>query len=92
MTLDLHHKRLENDIVEYTLENESHTLMRPLSEALRKHPQVTYVSYMEVHPLKKTMKLLLKSENGNENEIVLQIIRELREVLSEYRESIKNSL
>ena len=68
---NLQYKRLENGTVEYTIKNETHTLLRPLTEALRKHVDITYVAYLEVHPLKKVMKLLVKSKHNNETEIVL---------------------
>lgn len=85
-------KRLENGIMEYLIHNETHTLLRPVTEELRNHPEITFVSYVDVHPLKKQMKLLVKSLNNNETEIIMSVLSNLRNTLDEYENEIQQKI
>lgn len=79
----------ENGIVEYMIHDETHTLLRSITESLRRNPEITFVSYVEVHPLKTQFKLLVKAKKNNETELILQTISDLRQnVLQKYREEI----
>ena len=86
--MDLQHKVLENGITQFMIHNESHSLLRPLTEELRNIPSVTYVSYVEVHPLKNEMKLLVKGEDNNEVQLVLNALKKLSDDLKEYKQNI----
>jgi DNA-directed RNA polymerase subunit L len=85
-------KRLGNGIMEYLIHNETHTLLRPVTEELRNHPEITFVSYVDVHPLKKQMKLMVRSMNNNETEIIMQVISNLTKTLDEYENEIKEKI
>lgn len=90
--MNIESKRLGNGIMEYLIHNETHTLMRPVTEELRNHPEITFVSYIDVHPLKKQMKLLVRAEKNNETEIIMQILTDLSKTLDEYENEIKVKL
>ena len=89
--LKVDNRRLENGIMEFIIHNETHTLLRPLTEELRKHPDITFVSYVEIHPLKKQMKLLVKSKDNNEIDIILKTIMDISSVLKIYSQQINES-
>lgn len=41
-------KKIQNNgIVEYMIHDETHTLLRSITESLRKHPEVSFVSYVK---------------------------------------------
>ena len=90
--MNIEPKRLDNGIMEYLIHNETHTLLRPITEELRNHPDVTFVSYVDVHPLKKQMKLLIKSIKNNETEIIIDVLANMRKTLDEYENEIQNKI
>ena len=90
--MNIQSKRLDNGIMEYLIHNETHTLLRTVTEELRNHPEVTFVSYVDVHPLKKQMKLMVRSINNNETQIVINVLGNLRKILEEYENEIQNKL
>ena len=88
--MNVQHKLLENGITQLLIHNESHSLLRPLAEDLRVNPNVTFVSYIEVHPLKNEMKLLIKSKNEDEMQLVIETIDNLLNDL-EYSKDMINA-
>ena len=90
--MNIKYKLLENGISQIMIYNESHTLLRPLTEELRKNPSVTYVSYIEVHPLKKEMKLLIKSSENDELNLVIKTIDKLLNDLKNYSIMFETSI
>ncbi len=90
--MNIEQRRLENGIVEFMIYGETHTLLRPLTEELRNNPDITFVSYVEVHPLKKQMKLLVKSKDNNEIDKLMATIAILANELKKYKEQINNTI
>ena len=83
----------DNGIVEFSIMDETHTLLRSLTESLRLNEDIEFVSYVEVHPLKTQFKLLVKSKKNNETELLLETIKYLREeILNKYRDEINKKL
>jgi DNA-directed RNA polymerase subunit L len=78
--------------MEYLIHDETHTLLRPVTEELRSHPEVTFVSYVDVHPLKKQMKLLVKSKHNNETDIIIKVLGDLTTTLDTYTNEITNKI
>lgn len=87
--MDIQHRVLENGITQFMIHNQTHSLLRPLTEQLRSDKNVEFVSYVEVHPLKNEMKLLVKSKYNNEVELVKKAINILISDLNDYRECIQ---
>lgn len=86
--MNLESKRLENGIVEYTITNESHSLLNPLVEALQQDDEVLFASYEEVHPLKNLATLKVLCKNRNENQKIIEMLENLQDNLQEIRQQV----
>ena len=90
--MNIRHKILENGITEFLIHNQTHSLLRPLAEQLRSDTNIEFVSYMDVHPLKNEMKLLVKSKKNNEIELVKKAIKTLIYDLNVYKDHANSKI
>jgi DNA-directed RNA polymerase subunit L len=91
--MEIEVETLENGNVQFTVHNESHTLLNPIVDILLKRPDVSFASYRHVHPLKDISVLLLrlnsKARKGTtELDVLMEAVGSLKNELKETRQQI----
>ncbi len=80
--------KVKSDERELVIEMDDENFINPLIEALVRNEDVEYAGKIKEHPLKDTVKILVRTKKGSAESAVDDAIKELRGRLKELREEL----
>lgn len=80
--------KVKNEEKELVIEMDDENFINPLIEALVRNEDVEYAGKIKEHPLKDTVRLVVRTKKGSAEAAIDNAIKELRGKLGELREEL----